>query len=426
MKNNKTLIIVSLLTVLAIVVAIIGKKKGWFGKELTYKVAVGKGKYRTIIETVSANGKIQPATEVKLAPDVSGEIVELHVKEGEYVRAGKLLVKIKPDVYISARDRAMAAVHSAKARQAQAEARFVQARLSYERNKKLYEQKTISQSDFEKAEANYKSAKADVDAARYSLLSAEASLKEAEENLIKTNIFAPMSGIVTKLNVEKGERVVGTSMMAGTELLRIADLSKMEALVEVNENDIIRVKKGDTAVVEVDAYLGDKFKGVVTEIANSASSTGVSVDQVTSFDVKILLLRESYEHLITDRNPEPFRPGMSATVDIQTKRKEHVLSVPIQAVTTRKDTTQALEEEDLLVSVNEEPKEVVFVVEKPLTLMREVKTGIQDDNFIEIVEGITPDDLVVVAPYSAIAKKLQDSTHVEIVTKKELFSKGNK
>jgi len=417
--------IVMSLTVLAIIVAVIGKKKGWFGKELTYKVAVEKGKYRTIIETVNANGKIQPATEVKLAPDVSGEIVELNVKEGEFVKAGKLLVKIKPDVYISARDRAMAAVHSAKARQAQAEAQFVQARLSYERNKKLFEQKTISQADFEKAEAAYKSAKADVDAAKYSLLSAQASLKEAEENLIKTNIFAPILGIVTRLNVEKGERVVGTSMMAGTEMLRIADLSKMEALVEVNENDIIRVKKGDTAIVEVDAYLGDKFRGVVTEIANSASSTGVSVDQVTSFDVKILLLRESYEHRITEINPEPFRPGMSATVDIRTKRKEHVLSVPIQAVTTRKDTT-GTEEEEIADAGDKEPKEVVFVVEEPLALMREVKTGIQDDNYIEIVTGITPEDLVVVAPYSAIAKKLQDSSHVEVVPRKELFSTGKK
>jgi len=425
MKSNKALLIVMFLTVLAIIVAVIGKKKGWFGKELTYKVAVEKGKYRTIIETVNANGKIQPATEVKLAPDVSGEIVELNVKEGEFVKAGKLLVKIKPDVYISARDRAMAAVHSAKARQAQAEAQFVQARLSYERNKKLFEQKTISQADFEKAEAAYKSAKADVDAAKYSLLSAQASLKEAEENLIKTNIFAPIPGIVTRLNVEKGERVVGTSMMAGTEMLRIADLSKMEALVEVNENDIIRVKKGDTAIVEVDAYLGDKFRGVVTEIANSASSTGVSVDQVTSFDVKILLLRESYEHLITEINPEPFRPGMSATVDIRTKRKEHVLSVPIQAVTTRKDTT-GTEEEEIADAGDKEPKEVVFVVEEPLALMREVKTGIQDDNYIEIVTGITPEDLVVVAPYSAIAKKLQDSSHVEVVPRKELFSTGKK
>ncbi len=417
--------IVLSLTVLAIVVAVIGKKKGWFGKELTYKVAVEKGKFRTIIETVNANGKIQPATEVKLAPDVSGEIVELNVKEGEYVKAGKLLVKIKPDVYISARDRAMAAVHSAKARQAQAEAQFVQARLSYERNKKLFEQKTISRADFEKAEAAYKSAKADVDAAKYSLLSAQASLKEAEENLTKTNIFAPIPGIVTRLNVEKGERVVGTSMMAGTELLRIADLSKMEALVEVNENDIIRVKKGDTALVEVDAYLGEKFRGVVTEIANSASSTGVSVDQVTSFDVKILLLQDSYEHLITENNPEPFRPGMSATVDIRTKKKEHVLSVPIQAVTTRKDTT-GTEEEEIADAGNKEPKEVVFVVEEPLALMREVKTGIQDDNYIEIITGITPEDLVVVAPYSAIAKKLQDSSHVEVVPRKELFSTGKK
>ncbi len=420
MRNNKPLLILAALVLAGLVLAVVGKKKGWFGKELSYKVAVEKGKYRTIVETVSANGKIQPTTEVKLAPDVSGEIVELHVREGEYVEQGKLLVKIKPDVYISARDRAMAAVHSAKARLAQAEAQFVQMRLSYERNKKLFEQKTISQADFEKAEAAYKSAKADVDAARYSLLSAEASLKEAEENLIKTNIFAPMSGIVTRLNVEKGERVVGTSMMAGTELLRIADLSEMEALVQVNENDIIRVKKGDTAVVEVDAYLGDKFRGIVTEIANSATSTGMTVDQVTTFDVKVLLLRDSYQHLVSDRNPEPFRPGMSATVEIHTRRKEHVLSVPIQAVTTRKDTT--LSQEEGVLPREEEPREVVFVVQDARAWSREVKTGIQDDNFIEIVEGLTPDDEVVVAPYSVIARELQDSVKVEVVPRSELFS----
>ncbi len=421
MKKNKALYILLAVTLLAIILAAVGKKAGWFGKELTYKVAVEKGKYRTIIETVSANGKIQPETEVKLAPDVSGEIVELNVKEGDYVHAGDLLVRIKPDVYISARDRAAAAVHSAKARLAQAEAKFVQARQSYERSKKLYEQQTISEADFENAESTFKMAKADVDAARFSLLSAEASLKEAEENLIKTKIYAPMSGTVSKLNVEKGERVVGTSMMAGTEMLRIADLSTMEVLVEVNENDIIRVRTGDTAVVEVDAYLGDKFKGIVTEIANSATTSGISVDQVTSFNVKVRLLRDSYKHLITETNPNPFRPGMSATVDIQTDRKEHALSVPIQAVTTRIDTLSSGEDEEVILTEEERIKEVVFVVEDEYALQREVETGIQDDNFIEIKSGITDQDDVVVAPYNVIAKKLRDSTRVEVVPKKELF-----
>ncbi len=420
MKKNKALFILIIVTVIALAFAIIGKKAGWFGKELTYKVAVEKAKYRTIIETVSANGKIQPEIEVKLAPDVSGEIVELNVKEGDYVHEGDLLVRIKPDVYISARDQAAAAVHSAKARLAQAEAKFIQAKQNFERNKKLYAQKTISDADFETAQSSYLMSKAEVDGAQFSLKSAEASLKEAEENLRKTNIYAPMSGTVSKLNVEKGERVVGTSMMAGTEMMRIADLSTMEALVEVNENDIIRVHKGDTALIEVDAYLGDKFKGIVTEIANSASTTGVSIDQVTSFNVKIRLLRDSYQHLITKNNPHPFRPGMSATVDIQTDQKEHALSVPIQAVTTRTDTLSS-GYEDAILTEEEKTKEVVFVVQGEYALMHNVKTGIQDDNFIEIKSGITDQDKVVVAPYSVIAKKLQDSTRVEVVSRKDLF-----
>ena len=420
MKKNKGLFILIIVTVIALVFAIIGKKAGWFGKELTYKVAVEKAKYRTIIETVSANGKIQPEIEVKLAPDVSGEIVELNVKEGDYVHEGDLLVRIKPDVYISARDRAAAAVHSAKARLAQAEAKFIQAKQNFERNKKLYAQKTISDADFETAQSSYLMSKAEVDGARFSLKSAEASLKEAEENLRKTNIYAPMSGTVSKLNVEKGERVVGTSMMAGTEMMRIADLSTMEVLVEVNENDIIRVREGDTALIEVDAYLGDKFKGIVTEIANSASTSGVSIDQVTSFNVKIRLLQDSYQHLITKNNQHPFRPGMSATVDIQTDQKEHALSVPIQAVTTRTDTLSSGDENEILTE-EDKTKEVVFVVQGEYALMHNVKTGIQDDNFIEIKSGITDQDKVVVAPYSVIAKKLQDSTRVEIVSRKDLF-----
>lgn len=420
MKKNKALFILIVVTVIALAFAVIGKKAGWFGKELTYKVAVEKAKYRTIIETVSANGKIQPEIEVKLAPDVSGEIVELNVKEGDYVHEGDLLVRIKPDVYISARDQAAAAVHSAKARLAQAEAKFIQAKQNFERNKKLYAQKTISDADFETAQSSYLMSKAEVDGAQFSLKSAEASLKEAEENLRKTNIYAPMSGTVSKLNVEKGERVVGTSMMAGTEMMRIADLSTMEALVEVNENDIIRVRKSDTALVEIDAYLGDKFKGIVTEIANSASTTGVSIDQVTSFNVKIRLLRDSYQHLITKNNPHPFRPGMSATVDIQTDQKEHALSVPIQAVTTRTDTLSS-GYEDAILTEEEKTKEVVFAVQGEYALMHNVKTGIQDDNFIEIKSGITDQDKVVVAPYSVIAKKLQDSTRVEVVSRKDLF-----
>lgn len=421
MKNKKLFRIIIIITVAVIILAFIGKRVGWFGKEETFEVTTEKGKKRTIIETTTANGKIQPETEVKLSPDVSGEIVELYVKEGEYVEKGKLLLKIKPDTYISMRDRAEASLNSAKARLAQVEAQYIQSELSYKRNKQLWEQKTISKAEFENAEATFKMAKADVEAARFTVKSGEASLKETEENLIKTSVYAPMSGTISRLNVEKGERVVGTEMMSGTELMRIADLNRMEVIVEVNENDIIRVITGDTAIVEVDAYMDDKFNGIVTEIANSATTTGISVDQVTSFDVKILLLKESYQHHITETNPTPFRPGMSATVDIQTETKWDILSVPIQAVTTRADTTEQTYDEEESGFDDEELKQVVFVVNENMALSKEVETGIQDNNYIEILSGITEEDEVVIAPYSAISKKLNDSSLVEVVTKEELF-----
>jgi len=421
MKNKKLFRIVIIITVAVIILAFIGKRVGWFGKEETFEVTTEKGEKRTIIETTTANGKIQPETEVKLSPDVSGEIVELYVKEGEYVEKGKLLLKIKPDTYISMRDRAEASLNSAKARLAQVEAQYIQSELSYIRNKQLWEQKTISKAEFENAEATFKMAKADVEAARFIVKSSEASLKETEENLIKTSVYAPMPGTISRLNVEKGERVVGTELMSGTELMRIADLNRMEVMVEVNENDIIRIITGDTAIVEVDAYMDDKFKGIVTEIANSATTTGISVDQVTSFDVKILLLKESYQHLVTETNPTPFRPGMSATVDIQTETKWNILSVPIQAVTTRADTTEQTYDEEESSFDDEELKQVVFVVDENMALSKEVETGIQDNNYIEILSGITEEDEVVIAPYSAISKKLNDSSLVEVVTKEELF-----
>lgn len=421
MKNKKLFRIVIIITVGVIILAFIGKRVGWFGKEETYQVTTEKGEKRTIIETTTANGKIQPETEVKISPDVSGEIVELYVKEGEYVEKGKLLLKIKPDTYISMRDRAEASLNSAKARLAQVEAQYIQSKLSYKRNKQLWEQKTISKAEFENAEATFKMAKADVEAARFTVKSGEASLKETEEYLIKTSVYAPMSGTISRLNVEKGERVVGTEMMSGTELMRIADLHRMEVMVEVNENDIIRILTGDTAIVEVDAYMDDKFNGIVTEIANSATTTGISIDQVTSFDVKILLLKESYQHLIAETNPTPFRPGMSATVDIQTETKWNILSVPIQAVTTRADTTEQTYDEEESSLDDEELKQVVFVVNENMALSKEVETGIQDNNYIEILSGITVEDEVVIAPYSAISKKLNDSSLVEVVTKEELF-----
>lgn len=417
MKNNKILKILVPVTIVLIVFALIGKKAGWFGKAVTVKVAVENAEKRTIIETITANGKIQPEMEVLITPDVSGEIVELTVREGDVVEKGQLLLRIKPDVYISQRDRSLAAISQARARLAQAEAQFIQAELSYNRTKQLYDEQTISKSEFEQAEASYSVAKAEVDAARFSVTSTEASLKEANENLVKTSIYAPMPGTVSMLLVELGERVAGTGMMAGTEMLRIADLSRMEAQVEVNENDIPRVKLGDTATIEIDAYTDHKFKGVVTEIASSAKTTGVSADQVTNFDVKILVLPESYEALTDDHNLNPLRPGMSATVDIQTEVKEGIITVPIQSVTTRTDTTlvvQSLSDEEI--------RTLVFITDGERALAKDVRTGIQDNSYIEIISGVAEGDRVISAPFSAISKKLSDSTLVEIVKKEDLFS----
>jgi HlyD family secretion protein len=420
MKNSKILKILVPIVLLLIIFAAVGKKKGWFGKEATVKVAIEKVKLNPVVEAVTANGKIQPEKEVKISPDVSGEIVELHVKEGDFVQKGMLLFKIKPEIYVSARERAAATMNSTKARLAQAEAQMIQAELAYNRSKKLFDENTISQSDFEQAESQYKVAKAENESALYSVKSAEASLREANENLVKTTVYSPMTGTISSLSVELGERVIGATMMTGTEVLRVADLNRMEVVVEVNENDIIRVKLGDTATVEVDAYLDRDFKGVVTEIANSAKSTTMTSDQVTNFEVRILILRESYQDLISEKNPSPFRPGMSASVDIFTNRKANILTVPIQAVTTRTDTTKTK------ATGSEDIRTLVFISDGTRALARDVTTGIQDNVNIEILTGLTEGEDVIVQPFSAISKKLSDSTLIEVVDKEALFNTEKK
>ncbi len=434
MKNNKLLKYLLAAAVVLIVFAIIGKKAGWFGGEVLIKVSVENPENRTINELVTASGKVQPETEVKISPDVSGEIVELNIAEGDDVQKGDLLLKIKPDIYLSAIDRTRASVNSYKANYANSQSmleqvltKFNQTQKSFDRSKVLWEQKTISESDFEAALSNYEitkseleAAKKSVEASKYAVQSAEATLKEAEENLKKTTIYSPITGTISKLNVEKGERVVGTMQMPGTEILRIANLERMEVKVEVNENDIIKVKLNDTAFVEIDAYLGEKFAGVVTQIANSANVTGMSVDQVTSFEVKILLLKDSYEHLKNRGKLNPFRPGMSASVDIQTNTKKGVLSIPIQAVTTRIDSIE-IKGELITEKENNEPKEMVFVVVNDSVNLQPVITGIQDSRFIEILSGISADDQIVVAPYSAISRKLKKGSKVSVVDEKKLF-----
>ena len=322
----------------ALIAGIVAKKKGLIGKTEETKVATEKVTKRTIVEVVSANGKIAPEFEVKLSPDVSGEIIELYVKEGDLIKAGQLLAKINPEIYISNYDRTVAALNTAqanlanaKARLAQVKSQFLNAKSSFDRNEKLHNQKTISDAEFETSKSNYEVALAEVEAAEesikasaFNVKSAEAGVKESKENLSKTSIYAPVAGTISKLNIEKGERVAGASQFgSGTEILRIANLQTMEVKVSVNENDIVRVALHDTALVEVDAYQNRKFKGLVTEISTSANTVGVSADQVTNFEVKIRILPDSYKDLISSNNPNdsPFRPGMSATVDIQTASK---------------------------------------------------------------------------------------------------------
>ena len=437
MKSKKLLKYLLLLAVIAIIVLFTGKKKGWFGDNFKINVAIEQVQIRDIIEIITANGRIKPQTEVKLTPDVSGEIIELYISEGDQVKKGDLLLKIKQDNYMSVRNRVEASLNNTKARLRQAEAQLAQSTLEHERKLKLWEQRAISEAEYEQSRTAFISAKAEKEAAEFSVQSAAASLREAEENLKKTTIYSPISGTVSKLEVEPGERVVGTELMSGTPLLRIADMDKMEVEVEVNENDIVRVHHNDTAVIEVDAYLGRKFRGLVTELPVSANITGITSDQVTNFNVKIQLLKESYEDIITEKNPYPFRPGMSATANIQTSRKYNVTSIPVQAVTTRPDTVQTIVDESYrLEKQNEQQSEtakkeeliVVFIAKEAKAEMREVTTGIQDDNYIEIISGLELNDEVITAPYSAISKNLENNTTIEIVDMKDLFGgkKGKK
>jgi len=415
-----------------------------------FEVYTQKATTRTIIELVSATGKIQPETELKLSSDVSGEITEMTVKEGDQVKKGDLLCRIKPDLYVSAIDRVNANVNTTKANLKTAQAQLEQAKANlanseamFNRNKKLLEQNAISQQEFDGFKAQYESAKANVmaleagvNASQFNIQSSEATLKEANTNLDKTYIYAPVDGTVSKLSVEKGERVVGVSGMAGTEILRLANLNEMEVSVEVNENDIIKVHKNDTALIEVDAYMDKKFKGIVTEIANSSNSMGISVDQVTNFVVKIRLLRESYQFLISDKNEIPFRPGMSASVDIQTRKVVNVIAIPIQAVTTRnpdslnvgqnEDSRDVKVKNDLEEKDNKKEevkiKEYVFVVNTDGTAKQvEVKTGIQDNDFIEVMTGLTDKQEVICGPYAAVSKSLKEASKIKIVKKEDLY-----
>jgi len=446
-KNNNTLFItIGIIFVLLIGGAILARQMGWIGGKKAMEVEFANAKRSEIVEKVSASGKVQPEIEVKISPLVSGEIIDVMIKEGDSVVRGQVLVKIKPDNLKSVLDRVMANLNTQKANLAQSRARMESSKatlyrrkLELDRSKTLSSQKAISTSDLETAQTNYevaiadlKSAEENIEAARYGVMSAEAQVKEANENLSFTTIIAPMNGIVSKLSVEKGERVVGTSQMAGTEILRIADLGVMEVRVEVNENDIIRVANGDTAIVEVDsyAYKEAKFRGVVTLIANSAKEVaGQSSDAITEFEVRIRILPESYMALQKERKGKsPFRPGMTASVEIITDRKTGVLTVPLAAVTTREDkkdekpATDQPAQNTNVTNQNAKPeekqriKEVVFVNDNGAAKMVEVKTGISDYDNIEILSGIKEGQQVISGPFLAVSKTLKDA---ELVIKKE-------
>lgn len=456
MNNRRTIVILAVVAVVLVIAAVVAKKKGLVGGAPPTKVTTELAGPQDITETVSASGKIQSELAVNISPDVAGEITMLTVKEGDRVKVGQLLVKIDPDIQRSNVERLQASLNTSKAnlansqsRLTQAEARLTNSKALFERTQKLFSEKVVSQQDFDAARSEFdvatsevEAAKQSVEANRYTVKSAEAALREADKQLTRTEIYSPVEGTVSKLNFRKGERVVGTSQMAGSEIMTISNLNEMEVLVDVNENDIIRVGLGDSCDIEVDAYLGQVFKGIVTSIANSAKSDAMGTDQVTNFAVKVRLLRESYAQLQSDRQKgfSPFRPGMSATVDIKTRTVKGALAVPVQAVTTRSASELETDsgEKELKrrrgqdpgsipdpaaeVVIAKDAVEVVFVKQGGKAVMKQVRTGIQNSQHIQITEGLEQGEEVITAPYRAISKKLMNGDPVQVVTQEELFS----
>ncbi len=418
-KRTKIIIVVIIIILLALVV---GKSMGVFGNKGTFKeVDVKTVTLVDVIETVSATGKIQPEVEVKISSEVSGEILDLPFKEGQQVKKGDLLVRVNPDLIQSAVNRSQASYQNVKAGLEQAEASLKEAKANYDRSKSLFDRGVISKADWDRAIASFETATAARSSAYYSVQSAAATVNEAKDNLGRTSIFAPMSGTISLLNVELGERVVGTQQMAGTEILRVANLSNMEVEVDVNENDIVKVQIGDSTIVEVDAYLKKQFKGIVTEIANS-SVNALTADQVTNFRVKVRILEESYLDLLEGK-PEtysPFRPGMTATVDIITNKSANSIAVPISAIVMKTDS-QLMKRTDNKRNSNveniafeeEERFECVFVYDNGIAKLEKVTTGIQDNTNIEIISGLAEGVEIITGPYNVVSKTLKPGDKIE-------------
>jgi HlyD family secretion protein len=420
MSKKKIYGLVGILVVV-IAVLIVLKKNGTIGaNDEGVTVETAAADEITIVETVSATGKIQPEIEIKISSEVSGEIIALPVKEGQVVKKGDLLVKINPMLYTSGLKRSVSEFSGSKAGLSQADANFKEAKANYDRNKTLYDKGIISKSDWDKAIASFEVAKASKESAYFNVQSASATVKESKDNLGRTTIYSPADGTISSLGVELGERVLGTQQMTGTELLRVANLNNMEVEVDVNENDIVKISVGDSTKIQVDAYLKKEFKGIVTSISNSAS-TATSADQVTNFKVKVRILKESYLDLIAGKptSYSPFRPGMTATVDIITKRKEKVIGVPISSVVVKSDTAATKkfevkdESEGEKVKAKSDKKfECVFVKVGNKAKIRVIKTGIQDDTNIEVISGLKKGDVVITGPYTTVTKDLNSGDKV--------------
>ncbi|WP_395063023.1 efflux RND transporter periplasmic adaptor subunit [Flavobacterium sp.] len=423
MSKKKIYIILGVIVALVILLVALSKAGVFGDRDTSIEVETAKVDAITIVETVSATGKIQPEIEVKISSQVSGEIIALPVKEGQVVKKGDLLVKINPDLYTSGLNRSVSNYSGTKAGLSQADASFKEAQANYERNKTLFEKGIISRSDWDKAIASFEVAKASKQSAYYNVQSASASVSEAKDNLGRTTIYAPADGTISMLSVELGERILGTQQMTGTELLRVANLNNMEVEVDVNENDIVKINIGDETKIQVDAYLKKEFKGIVTSISNSASST-TTADQVTNFKVKIRILKESYQDLLAGKPAtySPFRPGMTATVDIITTRKENVIGVPISSVVVKSDTTATKkvvvgeEEGDKVKAKTDKKLECVFVKVGDKAKIRIVKTGIQDDTNIEIISGLQKGDQVITGPYVTVSKDLNSGDKVKLAS----------
>jgi HlyD family secretion protein len=451
-KLKWTLIIIGLLVV-GLVVGKMLKGPSSTGE----KVAVEKVTKRTIVETVTASGNIYPEVEVKISPDISGEITELNVQEGDSVRKGQILARIFADIYALQRDQAASQVNQSQASVANSEAalealnaNLTQAKQAYDRNKSLFDQKVISKAELEQFETTLRSSQANYNAAQQNIRSLKANvqgtqtgLTRANKDLSRTTLVAPMDGVISSLKIKRGERVAGNSFNVGTEMMTVADMSVLEVRVDVGENDIVKVNIGDSADVEVDAYNNRKFKGVVTQIASSTKTSAASAvsNDVTNYEVRIRLDKDGYQDLIDPAKPKkfPFRPGMNANADIKTKRMDNVLAVPITAVNARvkgsdqniadkkKEAEKTKKDEGVedqqAVSISDELEEVVFVLQKDGTVKKlVVKSGIQDINYIEIRSGLSGGEEVVTGPYNAISKTLKDGAKVTVVPKDKLFT----